>query len=137
MVLDPVDRLLFVANEGNAMLLTVDLESMRVLDKQRVGQDPDVLAYDPRWGRLYVAAWWRRPPIWEAWQEPLMAQCRWPGSRYRRPLAAHRAWCPCSPYETGDRCTTVTRPYLTPTQSLSIRERTSSIFRSRASVAIR
>jgi DNA-binding beta-propeller fold protein YncE len=56
MVLDPVDRLLFVANEGNAMLLTVDLESMRVLDKQRVAQDPDVLAYDAPWARLYVAA---------------------------------------------------------------------------------
>jgi len=56
MVLDPVDRLLFVANEGNAMLLTVDLESMRVLAKQRVAQDPDVLAYDAPWARLYVAA---------------------------------------------------------------------------------
>jgi len=56
MVLDPVDRLLFVANEGNAMLLTVDLKSMRVVDQKRVAEDPDVLAYDASWGRLYVAA---------------------------------------------------------------------------------
>jgi DNA-binding beta-propeller fold protein YncE len=56
MALDPVDRLLFVANEGNAMLLTFDLNSMRVVDKQRVAEDPDVLAYDALWRRLYVAA---------------------------------------------------------------------------------
>jgi DNA-binding beta-propeller fold protein YncE len=56
MVLDPIDRLLFVANEGNAMLLTVGLESMRVVDQQRVAEDPDVLAYDASWDRLYVAA---------------------------------------------------------------------------------
>jgi DNA-binding beta-propeller fold protein YncE len=56
MALDHGDRLLFVANEGNAMLLTVDLKSMRVVDKQRVPEDPDVLAYDALWHRLYVAA---------------------------------------------------------------------------------
>ena len=53
---DPERRLLFVANEGNATLLVVDLRSMRVISKHPVGDDPDVLAFDPGLGRLYVAA---------------------------------------------------------------------------------
>jgi DNA-binding beta-propeller fold protein YncE len=56
MALDPARRLLFVANEENAALLTVDLRSMRIVDRHRVGKDPDVLAFDPGWGRLYVAS---------------------------------------------------------------------------------
>jgi DNA-binding beta-propeller fold protein YncE len=56
MALDPGRRLLFVANEGNATLLTVDLLSMKVVDRHGVGEDPDVVAFDPSWGRLYVAA---------------------------------------------------------------------------------
>ena len=54
--LDPERRLLFVANEGNGSLLVVDLPRMRVVSKHRVGDDPDVLAYDRGLGRLYVAA---------------------------------------------------------------------------------
>ena len=34
----------------------VDLRTMRVLATHRVGDDPDVLAWDPEWRRLYVAA---------------------------------------------------------------------------------
>ena len=56
MALDAVRRLLFVANVGNAMLLTVDLRSAKVVDRQSVGEDPDVLAFDPGLQRLYVAA---------------------------------------------------------------------------------
>lgn len=54
--LDAADRLLFVANEENATLLTLDLRSMRVVDRRAVGEEPDVLAFDPAWRRLYVAA---------------------------------------------------------------------------------
>src|SRR5215471_15643552 len=54
--LDPSNRLLFVANEGNATLQMVDLRTWKVLDRQAVGEDPDVLAFDPGWRRLYVAA---------------------------------------------------------------------------------
>jgi DNA-binding beta-propeller fold protein YncE len=54
--LDPVHRLAFVACDGNATLVTVDLNTWKVLDTARVGNDPDVLAYDPAAGRLYVAA---------------------------------------------------------------------------------
>jgi len=53
--IDVQRRLLFVANENNATLLTVDLRTMRVIGAQRVGEEPDVLAFDPGWRRLYVA----------------------------------------------------------------------------------
>jgi len=56
MAVDSVHRLLFVANEHDASLLTVDLKSMKVLGRHRVGGDPDVLAFDPGLGRLYVAS---------------------------------------------------------------------------------
>ncbi len=56
MSLDAAERLLFVANEGNATLQTVDLRTMKVIDRQPVGDDPDVLAFDPARRRLYVSA---------------------------------------------------------------------------------
>lgn len=54
--LDEASRLAFVTNEGNGTLQVVDLRTMRVLATHRVGDDPDVLAWDPAWRRLYVAA---------------------------------------------------------------------------------
>jgi DNA-binding beta-propeller fold protein YncE len=54
--LDPAHRLAFVSCDANATLLTVDLDTGQVLDTQRVGDNPDVLAYVPAAGRLYVAA---------------------------------------------------------------------------------
>jgi DNA-binding beta-propeller fold protein YncE len=54
--LDEAGRLAFVSCEGNASLLVVDLRSMRVLSTHQVGEDPDVLAWDATWRRLYVAA---------------------------------------------------------------------------------
>jgi DNA-binding beta-propeller fold protein YncE len=56
MAVDASRRLLFVANEGNATLMSIDLRSMTVTDTHRVGHDPDVLAFDLGWHRLYVAA---------------------------------------------------------------------------------
>jgi DNA-binding beta-propeller fold protein YncE len=56
MALDATSRLLFIANEGSAMLLTLDLRRMEVVGTHPVGEDPDVLAFDPGWGRLYVAS---------------------------------------------------------------------------------
>jgi len=56
MIVDPVHNLLFVANEDNATMLMVDLRTEQVVDKFPVGDDPDVLALDPQWGRLYVAS---------------------------------------------------------------------------------
>jgi DNA-binding beta-propeller fold protein YncE len=56
LALDPAHRLAFVACDANATLLSVDMTTWQILDAQRVGNDPDVLAYDPSAGRLYVAA---------------------------------------------------------------------------------
>jgi DNA-binding beta-propeller fold protein YncE len=54
--LDIAHRLAFVACEANARLLVVDLTTMRVTGEHHVGDDPDVLAFDPGLQRLYVAS---------------------------------------------------------------------------------
>src|ERR671933_222593 len=54
--LDEPGRLAFVNGEGNATLQVVDLRTMRVVGTYRVGDSPDVLAWDPTWRRLYVAS---------------------------------------------------------------------------------
>ena len=54
--LDQPGRLAFVTGEGNATLAVVDLRTMRVTQRLRVGDDPDVLAWDAAWRRLYVAS---------------------------------------------------------------------------------
>lgn len=54
--LDVRGRLGFVAGEGNHSLAVVDLDSGRVLSSYQVGEDPDVLAFDPGLKRLYVSA---------------------------------------------------------------------------------
>jgi DNA-binding beta-propeller fold protein YncE len=54
--LDEARRFAFVTGEGNATLAVVDLRTMGVVQRLRVGDDPDVLAWDPAWRRLYVAS---------------------------------------------------------------------------------
>ena len=54
--LDAPARLAFVACDGNARLLTFDLRQHRVLAVHRLGDYPDVLAFDAGLRRLYVAA---------------------------------------------------------------------------------
>ena len=54
--LDLINRLAFVAGEENHSLAVVDLNSMKVLSTHQVGEDPDVLAFDPGLERLYVSA---------------------------------------------------------------------------------
>lgn len=56
LTLDPDKRLAFVACDGNATLLTVDLTTRQITGTNPVGQQPDVLAYDNNAHRLYVAA---------------------------------------------------------------------------------
>ncbi len=53
---DEPGRLAFVTGEGNATLQVVDLRTMRIAGTYRVGDDPDVLAWDADWRRLYVAS---------------------------------------------------------------------------------
>ena len=54
--IDQAGRLAFITGEGNGTLQVIDLRTMRVLSSHRVGDDPDVLAWDPLWRRLYVAS---------------------------------------------------------------------------------
>jgi DNA-binding beta-propeller fold protein YncE len=54
--LDVANHLAFVAGEGNHTLALVDLTNMKVLGTYPVGDDPDVLAYDPGLKQLYVSA---------------------------------------------------------------------------------
>jgi DNA-binding beta-propeller fold protein YncE len=53
---DAARRLAFVACDGNAKLLTLDLKRMKVTGSADVGDSPDVLAFDRSLRRLYVAA---------------------------------------------------------------------------------
>lgn len=54
--LDVADHMAFVAGEENHSLALVNLDSMKVLSTYQVGDDPDVLAFDPGLKRLYVSA---------------------------------------------------------------------------------
>src|SRR5204863_7508146 len=54
--LAPARRRAFVACEGNAKLVVMDMASMQAMSTLDVGRGPDVLAFDPAVGQLYVAA---------------------------------------------------------------------------------
>jgi DNA-binding beta-propeller fold protein YncE len=56
LLVDSPHRLAFIACDGNARLLTLNLTTWQVTSTSQVGDQPDVLAYDPAAGRLYVAA---------------------------------------------------------------------------------
>ncbi|HEY6278250.1 MAG TPA: YncE family protein [Streptosporangiaceae bacterium] len=56
LALDSPDRIAFIACDVNSALLTVDMNTWRVTGTAVVGVEPDVLAFDGRAGRLYVAA---------------------------------------------------------------------------------
>ena len=56
LLIDSKGRLAFVACEGNAKLAIFDLEAKKMTAIDSVGADPDVLAFDPGLGRLYVSA---------------------------------------------------------------------------------
>jgi DNA-binding beta-propeller fold protein YncE len=54
--LDQANRLAFIAGEENHSLAVFDLNTMKLISVHQVGDDPDVLAFDPELGRLYVSA---------------------------------------------------------------------------------
>ncbi len=54
--LDAARRVAFVAGQKNARLALLDLDNGRVIATYAIGADPDVLAVDPDWGRVYVAS---------------------------------------------------------------------------------
>jgi YVTN family beta-propeller protein len=55
LLLDSVHRLAFVACEENGKLAVFDLETKKMTALHSVGADPDVLAFDKGFGRLYVS----------------------------------------------------------------------------------
>ena len=56
LLVDAPRRLAFVACDGNAKLLTLDLSRMKVTGTASIGRSPDVLAFDTSLRRLYVSA---------------------------------------------------------------------------------
>jgi DNA-binding beta-propeller fold protein YncE len=54
--LDVAGRGAFVAGEENHSLAMVDLDTMKIESTYQVGEDPDVLAFDPSLKRLYVSS---------------------------------------------------------------------------------
>jgi YVTN family beta-propeller protein len=56
LLIDSEHRLAFVACEENAKLVVFDLETKKMTAIHAVGSDPDVLAFDAGFGRLYVSA---------------------------------------------------------------------------------
>jgi len=56
LLVDAPRRLAFVACDGNAKLLTLDLRTMKITGTTSIGQSADVLAFDTSLRRLYVSA---------------------------------------------------------------------------------
>jgi YVTN family beta-propeller protein len=56
LLIDSEHRVAFVACEENAKLVVFDLEAKKMTAIHAVGADPDVLAFDAGFGRLYVSA---------------------------------------------------------------------------------
>ncbi len=54
--IDAPHRLAFIAGEESATLGVLDLRALQLRQVVPVGSDPDVLAFDPALGRLYVAS---------------------------------------------------------------------------------
>ncbi len=54
--IDAPRRMAYAACDGNAKLLSFDLRRMQVTGIHSVGRNPDVLAFDAKLGRLYVAS---------------------------------------------------------------------------------
>jgi YVTN family beta-propeller protein len=56
LLIDGKNRLAFAACEGNGKLAVFDLSKKKLLSVLTVGDDPDVLAFDTEFERLYVSA---------------------------------------------------------------------------------
>lgn len=54
--IDAPHRLAFIAGQESATLGVLDLQTLQLRQVLPIGRDPDVLAFDPALGRLYVAA---------------------------------------------------------------------------------
>jgi DNA-binding beta-propeller fold protein YncE len=95
--IDAPHRLAFIAGQESATLGTLDLQTLQLRQVLPLGRDPDVLAFDPAIGRLYVAAESGVVAVF-AEREGSLAQLGW----YRAPRAhsvsvdpaTHRVYLP-------------------------------------------
>jgi len=95
--IDALHRLAFIAGEESGTLGVLHLRSMQLRQVLPVGSDPDVLAFDPALGRLYVAAESGVVAVFEE-RDGSLAQLGW----YRVPRAhsvavdpaTHRVYLP-------------------------------------------
>ncbi len=95
--IDAPHRLAFIAGEESGTLGVLDLQTFKLRQVLPVGSDPDVLAFDPALGRLYVAAESGVVAVFEA-RDGALVQLGW----YRAPKAhsvavdpaTHRVYLP-------------------------------------------
>src|SRR5213594_158513 len=95
--IDAPHRLAFISGQESGTLGVLDLRTLQLRQVLPIGSDPDVLAFDPALGRLYVAAESGVVAVFEEREETL-AQLGW----YRAPKAhsvavdpvTHRVYLP-------------------------------------------
>jgi DNA-binding beta-propeller fold protein YncE len=95
--IDAPHRLAFIAGQESATLGVLDLQTLELRQVLPIGSDPDVLAFDPTLGRLYVAAESGVVAVFEE-RDGSLAQLGW----YRAPGAhsvavdpgTHRVYLP-------------------------------------------
>ncbi len=95
--IDATHRRVFIAGQESATLGVLDLQTLQLRQVLPIGSDPDVLAFDPTLGRLYVAAESGVVAVFEE-RDASLAQLGW----YRAPKAhsvavdptTHRVYLP-------------------------------------------
>jgi DNA-binding beta-propeller fold protein YncE len=95
--IDAPHHLAFVAGQEGATLGVVDLQTLKLRQVLPIGSDPDVLAFDPALGWLYVAAESGVVSVFEE-RDGMLSQLGW----YRAPQAhsvavdpsTHRVYLP-------------------------------------------
>ncbi len=95
--IDAPHRLAFIAGQESGTLGVLDLRTLQLRQVLPIGSDPDVLAFDPALGRLYVAAESGVVAVFEE-RDGLLGQLGW----YRAPKAhsvavdpaTHRVYLP-------------------------------------------
>src|SRR5438034_4538209 len=95
--IDAAHRLAFIAGQESGTLGVLDLRTLQLRQVLPIGSDPDVLAFDPALGRLYVAAESGVVAVFEE-RDGSLAQLGW----YRAPKAhsvavdpvTHRVYLP-------------------------------------------
>lgn len=100
--IDAPHRLAFVAGEESATLGVLDLATLRLRQVVPTGVEPDVLAFDPVLGRLYVAAESGVVAVYEE-RNGSLAQLGWYRSPHAHTVAVdpgtHRVYLPLADLE--------------------------------------